>query len=217
MSMQGRIGRAGGAMADAGGRRSRLPGQGQQPGRAKTERAGDPVADTGRAELEGQQPGQRDPRRWQEPDGYPALSGGTGLHPPGPGDHAAWAATLASRPDLAPAVGLSDCLAWARRLAADPEGPVSAAAEPAVPPSCDGQSHRGLVDGLAHRSRAQHPRQRTSRVHSNPWRSPARTLWQQRMRGALSRRPMASGPWIWRPSDGPEGPAQMTLFEGMLP
>ena len=43
------------------------------------------------------------------------------------------------------------------------------------------------------------------------------TLWQQRMRGALSLLPMASGPWIWRPVDGPEGPAQMNLFEGMLP
>ena len=26
------------------------------------------------------------------------------------------------------------------------------------------------------------------------------TLWQQHMRGALSRLPMASGPWIWKPS-----------------
>ena len=43
------------------------------------------------------------------------------------------------------------------------------------------------------------------------------TLWQQRMRGALSQLPMASGPWIWRPSEGTEGPAQMTLFEGILP
>jgi hypothetical protein len=42
-------------------------------------------------------------------------------------------------------------------------------------------------------------------------------LWQQRMRGALSQQPMASGPWIWRPTDAPEGPAQMTLFEGLLP
>jgi hypothetical protein len=41
--------------------------------------------------------------------------------------------------------------------------------------------------------------------------------WQQRMRGALSRLPMASGPWIWRPTDGPESLAQMNLFEGMLP
>ena len=43
------------------------------------------------------------------------------------------------------------------------------------------------------------------------------TLWQQRMRGALSRLPMASGPWIWRPTDGSEAPAQMNLFEGMVP
>jgi len=28
---------------------------------------------------------------------------------------------------------------------------------------------------------------------------------------------MASGPWIWRPTEEPEGPAQMDLFEGMLP
>jgi len=41
--------------------------------------------------------------------------------------------------------------------------------------------------------------------------------WQQRMRGALSHLPMASGPWIWRPTDGPEGPAQMNLFEGLRP
>ncbi len=43
------------------------------------------------------------------------------------------------------------------------------------------------------------------------------TLWQQQMRGALSQLAMASGPWIWRPADVPEGPAQMNLFEGMLP
>jgi hypothetical protein len=43
------------------------------------------------------------------------------------------------------------------------------------------------------------------------------TRWQQRMRGALSALPMASGPWIWRPVDGPRSPAQMNLFEGMLP
>ena len=43
------------------------------------------------------------------------------------------------------------------------------------------------------------------------------TLWQQRMRGALSQLPMASGPWIWRPTEGPESPAQMNLFEGLLP
>ena len=43
------------------------------------------------------------------------------------------------------------------------------------------------------------------------------THWQQHMRGALSHLPMASGPWIWRPSKGPESPAQMNLFKGMLP
>jgi hypothetical protein len=43
------------------------------------------------------------------------------------------------------------------------------------------------------------------------------THWQQHMRGALSQLPMASGPWIWRPSQEPEGPAQMNLFEGLLP
>lgn len=135
------------AMANAGGRRSGGPAarQDQQPGRAEAECAGDPVADTGGAELERQQPGQRDARRWQEPDGYPALPGGTGLHPPGPGDHAAWAATLATRPDLAPALGFNDCLAWAGHLAADPEGAITAAAEPAL---CR------MADGLAYRSRA---------------------------------------------------------------
>jgi hypothetical protein len=43
------------------------------------------------------------------------------------------------------------------------------------------------------------------------------THWQQHMRGALSQLPMASGPWIWRPTDEAEGPAQMTLFGGMQP
>ncbi len=38
--------------------------------------------------------------------------------------------------------------------------------------------------------------------------------WQQHMRGALSLLPMASGPWIWRPTDEVQRPAQMTLFEG---
>ena len=49
------------------------------------------------------------------------------------------------------------------------------------------------------------------------WEDWPRTLWQQRMRGALSQLPMASGPWIWRPSEGPESPAQMNLFEGLQP
>jgi len=41
--------------------------------------------------------------------------------------------------------------------------------------------------------------------------------WQQHMRGALSQLPMASGPWIWRPSDEAQRPAQMTLFDGLHP
>ena len=41
------------------------------------------------------------------------------------------------------------------------------------------------------------------------------TLWQRHMRGALSRLPMASGPWIWRPTDQAQRPAQMSLFEGI--
>ncbi|MBW6494187.1 MAG: DNA cytosine methyltransferase [Burkholderiaceae bacterium] len=137
----------GGAMANACGGRPDGPAawQDQQPGRAEAQRAGPPVADTGGAELEGQQSGQRDPGRWQEPDGYPALPGGAGLHPPDPGDHAGWAATLASRPDLAPALGFDDCLAWARRIKADPEGSGAAAAESAL---------RRMADGLAHRARA---------------------------------------------------------------
>ena len=135
------------AMADPGGGRSGRPAarQDQQPGRAETVGPSDPVADTGRAELEGTERGQRDPGRWQVPHGYPALPGGAGLHPPGPGDHDAWATILTARPDLAPALGFHDCLAWAGRLAADPEGTGTAAAQSAI---------RRMADGLAHRARA---------------------------------------------------------------
>ncbi|MCQ0090925.1 DNA cytosine methyltransferase [Roseovarius sp. M141] len=137
---------AGGTMADAGGGRSGRPAtrQDQQPGRAQAECAGAAMANTGGAELEGQQSRQHHAVRWQVPDGYPALSRGTGLHPPGPGDPAAWA-VLAARPDLAPALGFNDCLAWAGRIAADPESPGAAAAQSAL---------RRMADGLAHRARA---------------------------------------------------------------
>jgi len=136
----------GSAVANASGGRSSRPAarQDQQPGRAEAQRAGDPVANTGRAELEGIERSQHNAGGWQVPDGYPALPGRTGLHPPGPGDHAGWAAVLAARPDLAPALGFDDCLAWAGRLAADPESPGTAAAEPAL---------RRMADGLAHRAR----------------------------------------------------------------
>jgi len=107
--------------------------------------AGGAMADTSRAELEGIERSQHHSGGWQIPDGYPALPGGTGLHPPGPGDQDGWASVLFARPDLAPAVGFDDCLAWARRLAADPESPDTAAAEPAL---------RRMADGMAHRARA---------------------------------------------------------------
>jgi DNA (cytosine-5)-methyltransferase 1 len=64
--------------------------------------------------------------------------------PPGPSDSAAWADTLAVAPDLAPATGLADCLAWAARLAQAVGEQGEGAAE----------SHlRGMADGLASRSR----------------------------------------------------------------
>ena len=179
---------AGGPMANAGGRRpdGSGPRQDQQPGRAEAQRAGHPVADPCGTELEGQQSGQRDPRRWQEPNGYSALSGGTGLHPPGPGDHAAWAATLASRPDLAPAVGFHDCIAWAGRVAQGLESPGAAAAEPTV---------RRLVDGLAHRSRAL--RLLGNGVHplaaAHVWRALAAAH-------GLGPVDLESGGWVGRPS-----------------
>jgi hypothetical protein len=43
------------------------------------------------------------------------------------------------------------------------------------------------------------------------------THWLQHMRAALSQLPMASASWIWRPSEKPESPAQMNLFEGLQP
>jgi hypothetical protein len=41
--------------------------------------------------------------------------------------------------------------------------------------------------------------------------------WRQRMRGALSQLPMASGPWIWRSTDAAQCPTQMDFFEGLQP
>jgi DNA (cytosine-5)-methyltransferase 1 len=69
---------------------------------------------------------------------------GAGHHPPGPGEVAGWATVLSARTDLAPALGFNDCLTWARRLAADPEGPGTAQAEPAL---------SRMADGLAYRAR----------------------------------------------------------------
>ena len=56
-----------------------------------------------------------------------------------------------------------------------------------------------------------------SSFDTRPFRGAFDNLWQQRLRGALSLLPMASGPWIWRPADGAQGPAQMNFFEGTLP
>jgi len=42
-------------------------------------------------------------------------------------------------------------------------------------------------------------------------------LWQQRMRGALSQLPTATGPWIWRPTDQAQRSAQMDFLEGLQP
>ena len=41
------------------------------------------------------------------------------------------------------------------------------------------------------------------------------THWQQPTRDALPQLPMASGPWIWQPTDRPEAPAQMMRFDGL--
>ncbi len=104
------------------------------------------MADACCAGLEGREwRGPPDERNRAPAHGPASERGSPRLFPPGPGDLAGWAATLATRPDLAPAVGFDDCLAWARRLAADLEGPGAAAAEPAL---------RRMADGLAHRARA---------------------------------------------------------------
>ena len=105
------------------------------------------VADTSGTKLEGQQPGQRDPRRWRQPDEYPALPGGTGIHSPGPADFDAWRGTIVTqeRLDLLPAASLDDAILWADNHAAALGHPGQAAAEPAV---------RRMADGLAYRSRA---------------------------------------------------------------
>ena len=69
------------------------------------------------------------------------------IFPPGPSDNATWAETLAAAPDLAPAAGLADCLAWAGRLAASLGQPDKSAVESRI---------RGLAYGLASRSRQLH-------------------------------------------------------------
>lgn len=129
-------------------------------------RRGGAMADASGAERQGQQPGQRDTRGWQEPHGHSALPRGAGLFPPGPGDADAWAAVLRSSPDMAPAAAARDLHAWARRLEAHGREWWQAEAEPAFCRMVDGLSHRSqplrllgnavhpLTAGLAWRSLA---------------------------------------------------------------
>jgi len=104
------------------------------------------MADTGGSGPQGrEQPGSSSQRDRAPAHGSTAERGGARLFPPGPGDAAAWAETLAIAPDLAPATGIGDCFAWAGNLAQTLAQPEQAAAEPAV---------RRMADGLAARPRA---------------------------------------------------------------
>lgn len=165
---------AGGTMADADGRNASTERQ-QRGGEQRLQPesrpsgggcAGFVIADAKGAEREWQFRGQHHQGRWQVKDGYPAIQGGTGLFPPGPGDAAAWAAVLRSSPDMAPAAAARDLHAWARRLEAHGRAWWQAEAEPAFCRMVDGLSHRSqplrllgnavhpLTAGLAWRSLA---------------------------------------------------------------
>ena len=75
--------------AESDGRREGWAGPELWLGRdAAPTSSGGAVANPGCTELEGIQRGQHHPGQWQIQDGHPALPGGTGLHPPGPGDQA---------------------------------------------------------------------------------------------------------------------------------
>jgi DNA (cytosine-5)-methyltransferase 1 len=170
--------------------------QDQQSGRTQAIGAGAAMAHSSRTELEGFQRGQHHPGGWQVPDGFLHYRAEQGFtrpvpaitpHGPRPSSHAP-----ISRP------------LWASMIA----------------------SHGRVVSRRILKGR--------SRRRLNPlfvgwlmgWpighalcacSATEFTLWQQLMRGALSHLPMASGPWIWRPETQSQRPAQMTLFEGMLP
>jgi DNA (cytosine-5)-methyltransferase 1 len=104
------------------------------------------LAHTGGTGPQGrQQPGASDEWHRTAAHGPKAERGGFPLFPPGPGNAAAWADTLATAPDLAPATGLGDCLAWARDLATALEGQDQAQAKSRL---------RRMAHGLAARSRA---------------------------------------------------------------
>ena len=82
-----------------------------------------------------------------EPDGYPALCGGAGLFPPGPGDTGGWSAVLDHAPDIAPAASPRDLKRAADHYAALVASGWMAEAE--------AQSRlRRMADGLAGRPRA---------------------------------------------------------------
>lgn len=181
-------------------------GDGWGEGRARPElrlrrnaaaaRAGGAMADASGAELEGQQRGQHHPHRWQIPDGHPDYRAEQGFTRPDP------AITMHGAGSL-PHASISRPL-WASMIA----------------------SHGRVVSRRILKGR--------SRRRLNPlfvgwlmgWpighalcacSATEFTLWQQHMRGALSQLPMASGPWIWRPTEAAQRPAQMTLFEGLQP
>ena len=105
------------------------------------------VAHASGAERQGQQPGQRDARGRQEPDGYSALRSGTGLFPPGPADMGRWADVLVTSPDLAPSASFGDLASFAGKVAAMAQAGLVAEAE--IEPAL-----RRMADGLALRSRA---------------------------------------------------------------
>jgi hypothetical protein len=111
---------------------------------------------------------------------------------------------LVSRPDTdCPSAQAAEALIWA-----------SYSPSPVITPAPLSNGMSGPAASSSPRSAqgiSAKPQSGTTCAASTP------THWQRHMRGALSRRPMASGPWIWRPADGSVGLAQTNLFEGMRP
>ena len=95
--------RAGAALADPTrhGWHQGRPESGGQQGRSDAAECCGAMADAGCAGLEGRRQ-SRDSARWEEPHGHVGLEGGS-LFAPGPLS-TRWAAIVANRPDLAPAV-----------------------------------------------------------------------------------------------------------------
>ena len=141
-----------GAIADVGHAARLGRGEGRaepelRGGRDAASGDGRELADAGGAELERQQRRQRDEGGREEPDGYPALCGGAGLFPPGPGDTRGWSAVLDHAPDIAPAASPRDL-----KRAADHYAALVASGWMA---EGEAQSRlRRMADGLAGRPRA---------------------------------------------------------------